>query len=78
MKHVVIAHRHTIIDTRPGYLNAALALAFVILALIGGYTVLSLGASVQACNIGMLTLTVSALAYVLITEVKRWADSLGV
>ena len=76
MKHVVLYHRHTIVDTRPGCLHGALALALVILALIGGYAILSLGLPAQACNIGMLALTVGALGYVLTTEARRWADNL--
>lgn len=76
MKHVVLYHRHTIIDTthRPGCLHAAVALAFVALVLMAGYIAIGSGLNAYAVNVTMLVSVVYALGYVVFTEAKNWID----
>jgi hypothetical protein len=74
MKHVVLYHRHTIVDTRPGCLHGALALAFVALVLMAGYVTNLLGIDAYTCNVIMLVSVVYALGYVVFVEAKNWID----
>jgi hypothetical protein len=75
MKHVVLYHRHFVIEQkRPDCTHGALALAIVILVLIVGYMANQIGVNAYACNVAMLMATVYALLYVLFVEVKNWID----
>jgi hypothetical protein len=74
MKHVVLYHRHTIVDTPPGCLHAALAMAFVALVLVAGYAAHLLGINAQMCNVGMLGMVIYALGFVVFTEARHWLD----
>jgi len=75
MKHVVLYHRHTIVDTRPGCLHAALALAVTAVVLMAGYVGCLLGFDAYTVNVVMLVSVVYALGYVVCVECKRWIDS---
>jgi hypothetical protein len=77
MKHVVLAHRHYIIETRrPGCLHAVFALAFAALVILAGYAAHLMGANAQQVNIVMLAMVIYALAFVIFTEarlqVEQW------
>ena len=74
MKHVVLYHRHTIVDTtnRPGCLHAVFALAFVALVTLAGYAAHLMGANPQQVNVVMLAMVLYALGFVIFTETRLW------